>query len=104
LRLAADRLLLIQETADAINIGSDRGIIVVGGKDLPSWSILSAEITFHENPTRTRPRRDPRLKGQELILMRAELIRYARTIANERLAHEFRGAGENLIEAGLESL
>ena len=38
------------------------------------------------------------------LLMGGKLVRYSKTIANETLGHEFRAAGENLIDAGLERL
>jgi hypothetical protein len=46
-RLAANRLAVIQEAADAISRGNDHSSIVVGGR-FPSLSILCTEITFRK--------------------------------------------------------
>lgn len=102
-RLAADRIVMIQETADAINNGSDRSIIVVGGK----ISELVDFVCGNNFPRRIPPPRggeDARLTGHELVLMGAELTHYSKTIANETLAHKLTEAGNNLIDAGLERL
>jgi len=104
MRLAADHLLMIQETADVINHGDERGIIVVGGK----ISELVDFVCGNNFPRRIPPPRgdetDPRLTGQELVLMGGELVRSSKTVANETLRREFTHAGENLIDAGLERL
>jgi hypothetical protein len=104
-RLAADRLLMIQETADAINSGDERGIIVVGGKvsELVDFVCGNVPRRFPTPPPRGS-NDDSRLSGQELILMGAELLNYSRTIANESLGQEFTAAGERLIDVGLERL
>jgi len=104
IRLAADRLLTIQETADVINQGNDRGIIVVGGK----ISELVDFVCGNNFPRRVPPPRgdetEERLTGQELVLMGAELVRHSKTIANETLSREFTVAGEHLIDRGLQRL
>jgi hypothetical protein len=102
LRAAADRLVMIQEIADVINVGTDRGIIVVGGRISELIDFVCGNGFPRKIPP--RPRHEPAspLTGEELVLMGAELIRYSKTLANETLAHEFAGAGENLIDAGLE--
>jgi hypothetical protein len=104
MRLAADRLLTIQETADVINQGNERGIIVVGGK----ISELVDFVCGTNFPRRIPPPRggksEGRLTGQELVLMGGELVRYSKTVASEALGHKFGAAGEHLIDAGLERL
>ncbi|MFZ0063929.1 MAG: hypothetical protein WAL47_17990 [Pyrinomonadaceae bacterium] len=106
LRLAADRLVAIQETADVINNGSEQGIIVVGGR----VSELVDFVCGNNFPKRfppippPGPDPDPRLRGDELVLMGAELTRYSKTIANKVLGRELTAAGEKLIDAGLERL
>jgi hypothetical protein len=104
IRLAADRLVIIQETAEVINRGNDRGIIVVGGK----LSELVDFVCGTNFPRRISPPRggepDRGLTGQELVLMGGELVRYSKTVASEALGHEFGVAGEHLIDAGLERL
>lgn len=104
-RLAADRLLAIQETADAMNNGDDRGIIVVGGKISELVDFVCGNVPRRFPPPPPRGSNDDqRLSGQELILMGAELLNYAKTIANESLAGEFKNAGEQLIDTGIERL
>lgn len=104
LRLAAERLLMIQEAADALNRGNDRGIIVVGGRISELVDFVCGNSFPRKIPPRPGPEPDPRLRGQELVLMGGELVRYSRTIASEALGHEFSAAGERLIDAGLERL
>jgi hypothetical protein len=104
LRLAADRLVMIQEAADAINAGSDRSIIVVGGRISELVDFVCGTSFPRKIPPRPGPEPDPRLTGHELVLMGAELVRCSKTIANETLAPEFTAAGENLIDAGFERL
>ncbi|MBA3544691.1 MAG: hypothetical protein H0T83_09675 [Chthoniobacterales bacterium] len=103
-RLAAERLVMIQETAEIINQGNDRGIIVVGGR----ISELVEFVCGNHFPRRFPPPRggqsDPLLTGQELVLMGAELVRYAKSVANEALRGDLSGAGERLIDTGLERL
>ena len=103
IRNAADRLVLIQETADAINTGEERGIIIVGGKvsELVDFVCGNVPRRFPPRPPRGD---DDRLSGQELVLMGAELLRYSKSLANEGLGQEFAAAGEQLIDVGIERL
>lgn len=103
-RLAADRLLMIQETAEAINDGSDRGIIIVGGKISELVEFVCGNNFPRPIPPRPGSDGDSRLSGQELVLMGAELLRFSRSTANERLAQEFTAAGDRLIDTGIERL
>jgi hypothetical protein len=103
-RAAVDRLVLIQETADAIANGADqRGIIIVGGR----ISQLVDDIcgtTFPRKfpvPPRPGPEPDPRLSGTELILMGTYFLESSRLVANEQLGTEFAKAGERLVEEGM---
>ena len=106
IRSAVDRLALIQETADVIRSGDDRGIIVVGGKvsELVDFVCGNNFPRRIPPPPPPGPHPDPRLTGQELILMGAEVLRSSKMIANEALAQEFTAAGEKLIDTGLERL
>jgi hypothetical protein len=104
LRLAADRLVMIQEAADAINAGEDRGIIVVGGRISELVDFVCGNSFPRKIPPRPRHHGTAPLTAQELVLMGAELVRCSKIAANETLAHEFAAAGENLIDAGLERL
>jgi hypothetical protein len=91
-RLAADRLAMIQEAADAINRGNDHSIIVVGGRISELVDFVYGNYFPRKIPSGHQPH--PRLGGQELVLMGgAELVRYSRAIANEKLVREFTAAG-----------
>jgi hypothetical protein len=105
IRSAVDRLVLIQETADVIRTGDERGIIIVGGKVSELVDFVCGN-NFPRRIPRPRPGPDPNplLTGQELILMGAEVVRSSKMIANEALAREFTAAGEKLIDTGLERL
>lgn len=103
-RAAVDRLLLIQETADAIASNGDRqGIIVVGGR----ISELVDEIcgtNFPKKfpiPPRPGPDPDPRLTGTELVLIGSHFLATSGIVANEQLRNEFTTAGERLVNEGL---
>lgn len=104
IRLAADRLVLIQEAADAIRTGDERGIIVVGGRVSELVEFVCGNHFPRRIPPRPGPDPDPRLTGQELVLMGAALIGHSKALVNEALAGEFTAAGEKLIGAGLERL
>ncbi|HZS53340.1 MAG TPA: hypothetical protein VFA65_02980 [Bryobacteraceae bacterium] len=104
LRLAAERLLMIQEGADAINKGTDRSIIVVGDRISELVDFVCGNNFPRKILPRPGPESDPRLRGQDLVLMGAELLRYSKTIANETLTREFAAAGDKLIDTGLERL
>jgi hypothetical protein len=101
IRLAADRMVLIQEAADAIRAGDDRGIIVVGGRVSELVDFVCGNHFPRRIPPRPGPDPDPRLTGQELVLMGGALVGYSKTVANGALAEEFTAAGERLIDAGL---
>ena len=102
--LAADRLVMIQESAEIINQSNNRDIIVVGGK----ISELIDFICGNNFPRRIPPPRggepEGRLTGQELVLMGGQLVRYSKTMAAKHSATNLAGAGENLIDDGLERL
>ena len=103
-RQAVDRLVLIQETADIINGGNERGIIVVGGKISELVDFVCGN-NFPRPIPRSRPGDpEPSLTGHELILMGSELVRHSKTIGNETLGREFTAAGEKLIDVGLERI
>ena len=100
-RVVAERLVMIQETADVINNGGDRGIIVVGGK----MSELVDFVCGNNFPRKIPPPSpDPRLTGLELVLMGAEVISFSKSLANEALGAEFASVGKKLIDAGLERI
>jgi hypothetical protein len=104
-RLASDRIALIQETADVINnTGGERGIIVVGGKISELIEFVCGNSFPRKIPPAPGPGSDPRLAGHELVLMGAEFVRSSKSVANEKLGREFAAAGERLINAGLERL
>jgi hypothetical protein len=105
-RGAADRLVAIQEIADTINNGSDRAIIVVGGKisELVDFVCGTAFGKKIPPPPPPDPRQDPLLTGSELIVMGAELLSCAKGVSNKKLADEFSRAGERLMDEGLERL
>jgi hypothetical protein len=103
-RRAGERLVAIQETADVIVPvnGSERGIIVVGGK-------ISELVEFVcGTPWRKWPvpglDPDPRLSATELLLAGAEFVNVSEITTNERLAGELAEAGRKLIYEGLERL
>ena len=110
LRLAADRLVTIQETADLINNGSEQGIIVVGGRVSELVDFVCGNNFPRRFPPRPGPNPDPdpepdpRLAGHELVLMGAAMVRFSKSTANPALGREFSLAGEKLIDAGLERL
>ena len=104
IRLAADRLVMIQETADLINAGNERGIIVVGGKISELVEFVCGNHFPRRIPPPPGPDPDPRLTGQELVLMGVELVRHSKSVANERLAGELTAAGEKLLDTGLERM
>lgn len=104
-RVVAERLVLIQETADVINNGGDRGIIVVGGKvsemvDFVCGNSFPRKIP----PSPPDPEPDPRLTGFELVVMGVEVVSFSKSLTNEALGAEFAAAGEKLIGAGLERI
>jgi hypothetical protein len=103
-RAVVDRLLLIQETADAIASNGDRqGTIVVGGR----ISQLVDEICGNNFPKkfpippRPGPDPDPRLTGTELVLIGSHFLATSGIVANDQLRNEFTRAGERLVNEGL---
>jgi len=93
-RLAADRLAMIQEAADAINRGNDHSIIVVGGRISELVDFVYGNYFPLKIPPGHQPH--PRLRGQELVLMGgAELVRYSKAIANEKLVANLQPPGKS---------
>jgi hypothetical protein len=99
-RAAADRLALIQETADLIGSNGDRqGIIVVGGR----VSELVDEFCGTGWPKKFPPKPpgpdpDPRFSATELILAASRFLTAAGGVANPQLADELNRAGERLMD------
>ncbi|MEP7075107.1 MAG: hypothetical protein ABI878_04790 [Acidobacteriota bacterium] len=100
---AIDRVLLMQEVADAVNqTGEQQGIIIVGGR----LSMLVDELcgnNFKVKIPFPRPKHDEGelLSGLELLAAGAVFERNAATIAHEGLRQELRNAGAKLIETGI---
>ncbi|MEO8072327.1 MAG: hypothetical protein ABI686_03680 [Acidobacteriota bacterium] len=101
-----DRVLLMQEVADAINqTGEQQGIIIVGGR----LSLLVDELcgnNFKIKIPIPHPKHetDDRLSGLELIVAGAICEQNAATVANESLRQELRNAGAKLLETGISRL
>ena len=103
-RAAMERLVLIQETAEAVRSdGSDRGIIVVGGKVSELVDFVCGN-SFRRPIPIPGPRggvEDMRASGDELVMIGLEFLRGAKEIASADLANEFRNAGKRLVEEGV---
>jgi hypothetical protein len=100
---AIDRVLLMQEVADALNqTGEQQGIIIVGGR----LSLLVDELCGNNFKVRIpfpRPKRDEDefLSGLELLTVGAVFEQNAATVAHDGLRQELRNAGVRLIETGI---
>jgi len=100
---AIDRVLLMQEVADALNqTGEQQGIIIVGGR----LSLLVDELCGNNFKVRIpfpRPKHDEDelLSGLELLTVAAVFEQTAATMAHEGLSQELRSAGARLIETGI---
>ena len=98
-----DRVLLMQEVADAMNqTGEQQGIIIVGGK----LSLLVDELCGNNFKVRIpfpKPKHDEDelLSGLELLAAGAVFEQNAATVAHEGLRQELRNAGARLIETGI---
>lgn len=97
-----DRLVLMQEIADAINqTGDERGIIIVSGR-------IEQFITDIDELCPRIPKKFPKPKGYEdrfsaleLLTAGAVFSQYAAAVANENLQNELTNAGAKLIEKGI---
>lgn len=98
-----DRVLLMQEVADAINqTGEQQGIIIVSGR----LSLLVDELcgnNFKIKIPIPHPKHetDDRLSGLKLIVAGAVCEQNAANVANESLRQELRNAGAKLLETGI---
>ena len=101
-----DRLLLMQDLADAINqTGEQQGIIIVSGR----LSLLVDELcgnNFKIKIPIPHPKHetDDRLSGLELMMAGLVCEQASVTIANERLQQELRNAAGKLIETGIDRI
>lgn len=97
---AVDRILLMQEVADAINqAGEQRGIIIVGGK-IASLVDEFCGNGIHIPVPRPKHVDDNQLSGIELILAGAVIEQNA-AVAHEGLRRELSHAAAKLIETGI---
>lgn len=98
-----DRILLMQDVADAMNqTGEQQGIIIVSGR----LSLLVDELcgnNFKIKIPIPHPKHetDDRLPGLELIMAGAVCGQISAKVANEGLQQEFKNAAAKLIETGI---
>jgi len=98
-----DRVLLMQDVADAMNqTGEQQGIIIVGGK----LSLLVDELCGNNFKVRIpfpKPKHDEDglLSGFELLVVGVTFEQNAKNVVHEGLRHELRNAGAKLIEKGM---
>jgi len=102
-REAIDRVLLMQEIADAMNeTGEQQSKIIVGGR------LAQLVDEYCGNGFKTKipiphPKHDmdDKLSGIELLMAGAVFEQTAKNIAREDLRQELRNAGAKLIETGI---
>ena len=97
-----DRALLMQEIADAMDQGDERGIIIVSGK----LQLLVDELcgnNFKVKIPFPKPKRGESelLSSLELLTVSAVFQQNAATVAHEGVRRELRNAAAKLAEAGI---
>jgi hypothetical protein len=100
---AMDRILLMQEVADALNqTGERQGIIIVGGKLASLVDELCGNNFKIKIPVpHPKHESDNRLSGLELITAGAVFEQISTTVANKELQEEMRNAAGKLIVTGI---
>lgn len=102
-REAIDRVLLMQEIADAMNeTGEQRGKVIVSNRlsQLVDY-ICGTTIKFKFPIPLPKHDTDDKLSGVELLTAGAVFVQTAKNIAREDLRQEVRDAGAKLIETGI---
>lgn len=102
-REAIDRIVLMQEIADAINqTGEQRGKVVISSKLSQLVDELCGNNIIIKFPI-PHPKHDAdsKLSGVELLTAGAIFEQTAKNIAREDLRQELRNAGAKLIETGI---
>lgn len=98
-----DRVLLMQDIADAVNQrGEQQGIIIVGGK-LNSLVDELCGNNFKIKIPIPHPKHesDKGLSGVDLILAASVLEKSSATVYNESIKQELKNAAKKLIEVGI---
>lgn len=101
-----DRVMLMQDVADAVNQkGEQQGIIIVSGK-LTSLVDELCGNSFKNKIPIPHPKHDSDkgLSGVELILAASVLEKSSATVDNGHLQQELRSAAKKLIEVGISRL
>lgn len=87
------------------NAGSERGIIIVGGKVSQLVDDICGTVVFKKIPIPPpKGGDDDKFSSRELILAGLQFLNGTGSTANEALQREFQNAGEKLIDEGMRRL
>ena len=101
-RTAVERFAIAQEIADMTNnAGSERGIIIVGGRVSQFVDDFCGTVVVKKIPIPPPKDDDDKFSGRELILAGLQFLSGTGSTANEALQREFQNAAEKLIDEGL---